>query len=106
MKHSNHIHVSASETNLLIEEFNKLSTIVNLGIRTGNNFADAEITSDVFKNFKLDFQRDCPHLTDLIQALFPGDNERKEKGAMHALGLLASLRNSVEMTLLSFLLFC
>ena len=66
MKHSNHIHVSASETNLLIEEFNKLSTIVNLGIRTGNNFADAEITSDVFKNFKLDFQRDCPHLTDLI----------------------------------------
>ena len=91
MKRSNHI--SASETNLLIEEFNKLSTIVNLGIRTGKNFADAKITSDVFKNFKLDFQRDCPHLTDLIQALFPGDNERKEKGAMHALGLLASLRN-------------
>ena len=91
MKHSDHM--SASETNLLIEEFNKLSTIVNLGIRTGKNFADAEITSDVFKNFKLDFQRDCLHLTDLIQALFPGDNERKEKGAMHALGLLASLRN-------------
>ena len=49
LKHSNCI--SAREKGVLTDEFNKLSTIVSLGIRTGQNFADAEINSDVFKNF-------------------------------------------------------
>ena len=58
MKHSNCI--SASEKGVLTDKFNKLSTIVSLGIRTGQNFADAEINSDVFQNFKINFQKRMP----------------------------------------------
>ena len=73
---------------------NTLSSIVNLGIRSGEYIAEVHVNSEVFENFRVNIKRDCPILTNIIQLLFPCDNsDRKEKGAANALALLASFRN-------------
>ena len=86
--------LSASEQGPLVDEFQKLSNMVNLGIRSGENIAEVQINSDVFQNLQIHVKNDCPILTEIIQLLFPCDSsDRKENGAIHALALLASLRN-------------
>ena len=65
-----------------------------MGIISGENIAEVQINSDVFQNLQINDKNDCPILTEIIQLLFPCDSsDRKEKGAIHALALLASLRN-------------
>ena len=87
--------LSASGKSDLSEEFRKLNDIVNLGIRSGENFAEMNVTSLLFENIKFDFEENCPLLTEILHALFPKTKrtEKKEKGAIHSLALLASLRN-------------
>lgn len=87
--------LSASEKSPLVEEFEKLSSIVNLGIRSGTNVAEVELSSSLFENFKADFEKNCPILSNILHVLFPSNehSDKKEKGAIHALALLASLRN-------------
>jgi hypothetical protein len=77
--------LSASEQGPLVDEFQKLSNIVNLGVRSGESIAEVQINSSVFQNLQLNVKKDCPILTGIIEV--------KEKGAIHALALLASLRN-------------
>ncbi len=87
--------LNASEKIALIEEFEKLAGIVNLGIRSGDNVAEVQLNSLLFENLKVDFKKNCPILTDILHDLFPYDKscDRKGKGAIHALSLLASLKN-------------
>jgi hypothetical protein len=86
--------LTGSERNQLEDESEKLSKIVNLGVRSGENDAEIEINSAVFQRLKVNFEKDFPLLTEIVQILFPGDSfDRKEKGAIHALSLLVSLKN-------------
>jgi hypothetical protein len=86
---------NTSEKSALVEEFEKLASIVNLGIRSGDNVADIELSGLLFENLKDNFEKNCPLLTELLHDLFPYNekSDKKEKGAIHALSLLASLRN-------------
>ena len=87
--------LSASGKSSLLEEFQKLEDVVNLGIRSGKNNAEMNVTNLLFENIKVDFEENCPLLTDILHVLFPKTKrtEKKEKGAIHSLALLASLRN-------------
>ncbi len=56
-----------------------------------------------------DFEKNCPILIDILHDLFPYDEscDNKGKGAIHALSLLASLknkqcRNDITLMLISF----
>ena len=84
-----------SEKSCLVEEFKKMETFVNLGIRSGENVAEVQLNSMVFENLKDHVELDCPILTGILHVLFnhTGKSDKKEKGAVHALALLASLRN-------------
>ncbi|CAB4020811.1 Hypothetical predicted protein [Paramuricea clavata] len=76
--------LSASEQGPLVDEFQKLSNIVNLGVRSGESIAEVQINSSVFQNLQLNIKKDCPILTGIIEVLFLCDNsdrkERKERG--------------------------
>lgn len=87
--------VSVSEREAIVSEYEKLMELVNLGIRTGENSAEEQITATTFANLKLDFTKECPMLTEIVQCLFPDTErtDRKSKCAIHALSLLTSLRN-------------
>lgn len=85
--------ISASERSVIVEEFDRLSTLINLGIRTGEKLPEEQITGDTFNKLKHDFVRDCPLLTDIVKCLFPDSEmtDRKSKCAIHALSLLVSV---------------
>ena len=84
LQHENKL--SASEQGPLVNELNTLSSIVNLGIRSGEDIAEVHINSEVFENLRVNIKKDCPILTNIIQLLFPCDNsDRKEKRSVHAL---------------------
>ena len=85
--------ISASERSVIVEEFDRLSTLINLGIRTGEKLPEEQVTGDTFNKLKLDFVRDCPLLTDIVKCLFPDSEmtDRKSKCAIHALSLLVSV---------------
>ena len=87
--------VSATETSVMISEYDKLSKLVDLGIRRGATSLEETINGEIFNNLKFNFIKDCPMLTSVIQSLFPEseNSDRKPKCAIHALSLLASLRN-------------
>jgi hypothetical protein len=87
--------ISASERSTIVLEYDRLSTLVNLGIRSGVNSPEEQVTGETFRNLKLDFVRECPMLTEIVQCLFPDTEmtDRKSKCAVHALSLLTSLRN-------------
>ena len=71
----------ASEQGPLVDEFQKLSNIVNFGIRSGENIAEVQINSDVFQNLQINIKNDCPIVTETIQLLFPFDcSDRKKRG--------------------------
>ena len=87
--------LSATETSVMISEYDKLSELVDLGIRRGATSLEETVSSDMFNNLKLNFTRDCPLLTCVIQSLFPESeiSDWKPKCAIHALSLLTSLQN-------------
>ena len=63
--------ISASERSTIVLEYDRLSTLVNLGIRSGVNSPEEQVTGETFRNLKLDFVRECPMLTEIVQCLFP-----------------------------------
>lgn len=68
-----------------------LSKNRSFGWRTGEEiFISEEIIVDIFNNIEQRF----PLLFDIMKTLFPMDDKRKEKGAVHSLSLLMSLRNN------------
>ena len=95
LQRENDRNVSASERSTLILEYEKLSTLVDLGIRRGDKLAEEQISGETFTNLKRNFAQECPMLTEIVQCLFPdtGMTDRKTKCAVHALSLLTSLRN-------------
>ena len=87
--------LSASDKISIANEFDHLSSLVNLNIRRGDDILKSDISSEVFTNLKLNFERDCPILTDIMHTLFPLKDtpDRKQKGVVHALSLLTSLKS-------------
>jgi hypothetical protein len=90
LQHENKLPTGESRT--LVHEFDKLSKMVNLGIRSG----EIQINGEVFKNLQTKFKEECPILVDIIEALFPDHTDKKEKGAMHALFSSAFEINNAE----------
>ena len=95
LKRESDKNISASERSSIVSEYERLSSFVNLGIRSGVKSPEEQITGETFKNLKLDFTRECPMLTEIIQCLFPDTEmtDRESKCAVHALSLLVSLRS-------------
>ena len=48
--------LSASGKSSLLKEFKKLEDVVNLGIRSGKNNAEMNVTNLLFENIKVDFE--------------------------------------------------
>ena len=94
LQRENNANLSASERSTLILEYEKLSTLVDLGIRRGDKLAEEQITGETFTNLKHNFAQECPMLTEIVRFFFPdtGMTDRKTKCAIHALSLLTSLR--------------
>jgi len=68
-----------------------LSKTLSFGLRSGEEvFINEEIFTDLVNNVAEKF----PFLFDIVKTLFPSDDRRKEKGAVHSLSLLMSLRNN------------
>jgi hypothetical protein len=88
--------LSATETSVMISEYDKLSELVDLGIRRGATSLEETVSSDMFNNLKLNFTRDCPLLTCVIQSLFPESeiSDWKPKCAIHALSIIDKLAKS------------
>ena len=95
LKRESDKNISASERSNIASEYERLSSFVNLGIRNGMKSPEEQITGETFRNLKLDFTRECPMLTEIVQCLFPDTEltDRKSKCAVHALSLLVSLRS-------------
>ena len=88
--------LSSSDIAILAQEWESLSGIVDFGIRSGENLSSIEnITGEVFTRLQIDFDKNCPFLTDLIRTLLGSDEKcgKKQKGTVHALSLLMSLRS-------------
>lgn len=83
--------LSLTEKAKLTEEKNMLSKDLSFGLRSGEEvFISEELFVDLVKNVEERY----PFLFDIVYTLFPMDNKRKEKGAVHSLSLLMSLRNN------------
>lgn len=83
--------LSQSEKTKLTEEVDLLSKTLSFGLRSGEEvFINEEIFTDLVNNVAEKF----PFLFDIVKTLFPSDDRRKEKGAVHSLSLLMSLRNN------------
>ena len=63
----------------LSEKFQKLDDIVNFGIRSGENFAELNVTSLLFENVKFDFEENCPLSTEILHVLFPKTKRTEKK---------------------------
>ena len=76
--------VPASVRSTILLEYEKLSTLVNLGIRGGDKLAEEQITGETFTNLKLNFMQECPMLTEIVKCLFPDTEmtDRKSKCAV------------------------
>lgn len=81
-----------SEKTKLTEEVEMLSQTVSFGVRSGEKLFD--INDKIFEELVKNVSENCPFLYDIVKTLFPTDNTRKEKGAIHSLSLLMSLRNN------------
>ena len=83
------------EMTTIVEEYEKLSGLLDLGIRTEESKPEEKITEETFKNLKVSFIKECPVLNGIFGCLFPDPErtERKTTCAVHALSVLASLRN-------------
>ena len=79
----------------IVEEFHNLSSILDIGIRSGDKQSDEVITLDTINIIRTEFKRECPVLADIVISLFPEpvDSNRKANCAVHALSLLTSVRN-------------
>ena len=84
--------LSQQKKNKLTAEVEVLSKTVNFGVRSGENVFD--INDEMFEKLVKNVAENCPLLYDIVKTLFPSDDSRKEKGAIHSLSLLMSLRNS------------
>ena len=72
-----------------------LSKTVNIGLRSGDSDTDVLIEDNIFETQdNTGVSQDCPFLYDIVKCIFPTDDERKHKGAVHSLSLLMSLKNS------------
>jgi hypothetical protein len=86
--------LSESDKLELVKETQALSNSVNLGLRSGEKSSDVIVKENIFEILVEKVMHECPLLYDIVKTLFPTDNIRKEKGAVHALSLLMSLKNS------------
>ena len=87
--------LSSGDSQTLVHEWDCLSRIVDKGIRRGESLLSMNITDEIFENLQVDFEHNCPLLTSVVRTLFSKDaSNRKEKGTIHALCLLMSLRNN------------
>ena len=71
-----------------------LAGSVNTGLRSGGCDTEVLLESNIFEKLVERVSRDCPFLYDIVKCIFPTDNERKKRGAVHSLSLLMSLKNS------------
>ena len=81
--------LSASEKTKLTEEVELLSKSLSFGLRS-----EGYINEDIFADLVNNVAEKFPFLFDIVKTLFPTDDQRKEKGAVHSLSLLMSLRNN------------
>jgi hypothetical protein len=87
--------LSSGDSQTLVREWDSLSRIVDKGIRRGESLLSMNITGEIFESLQVDFEHNCPLLTSVVKTLFSTDvSHRKEKGTIHALSLLMSLRNN------------
>ena len=78
----------------LIQDVETLSKSVNIGLRSGDSDTDVLIEDNIFETLVERVSQDCPFLYDIVKCIFPTNDERKHKGAVHSLSLLMSLKNS------------
>ena len=91
MSTNNSSTLSQSDKVKLTEEVELLSKTLSFGLRSGEGvFINEEIFIDLVNNVAEKF----PFLFDIVKTLFPTNDRRKEKGAVHSLSLLMSLRNN------------
>ena len=81
--------LSTSEKTKLTEEVELLSKSLSFGLRS-----EGCINEDIFADLVNNVAEKFPFLFDIVKTLFPTDDQRKEKGAVHSLSLLMSLRNN------------
>ena len=86
--------LSESDKLQITKEAQALSNSVNFGVRSGEKSSDVIVDENIFEILVEKVSQECPLLYDIVKTLFPSDNMKKEKGAVHSLSLLMSLKNS------------
>ena len=66
-----------STTETIVGEFHSLSSILDIGIRSGDKQSDEVITR--INNIRTDFKRECPVLADIVASLFPEPEDSNRK---------------------------
>ena len=80
------------------QEFRHLSESINFGIREQQNPFDFHISDDTFEKMRVEFNNDCPLLSDVMQTLFITDDDdsmgkTKQLSFVHAMALLMNPKN-------------
>lgn len=78
---------SESDKTKLLADVETLSGCVNIGLRSGDCDTEVLLHDNIFETLVERVSQDCPFLYDIVKSIFPTNNERKNKGAVHALSL-------------------
>ena len=84
--------LSESDKAKLSADVETISGCVNIGLRSGDCDTEVLLQDNIFETLVERVSQDCPFLYDIVKCIFPTDNERKNKGSVHALSLLMSLK--------------